>query len=151
MERSLSTTKRGRPWWMTPFAREPMGDIWSDRIWLEWPRMMGEEYSPIMDFYEKEGKYHIRADLPGVSKKDISINIDNDLVTIRGKRESTKEESDASYYIKESSYGSFSRSFKLPGAVDENKVEANFKDGVLNLVMPSKESTKTLKIRIKEG
>jgi HSP20 family protein len=113
--------------------------------------MIGEEYSPIMDFYEKDGKYHIRADLPGVGKEDISISIENDLVTIRGKRKSSEEESDASYYIKESSYGSFSRSFKLPGALDENKVEANFKDGVLNFVMPAKESTKALKIKIKEG
>jgi hypothetical protein len=53
MERSLSTTKRGRPWWMTSFWREPIGDIWSDRLWPEWPRMMGEEYFPSVDFYEK--------------------------------------------------------------------------------------------------
>jgi HSP20 family protein len=134
---------------MTPFGEEPFGDIRFDRWFPEWPRMRGEEYVPTFNFYEKEGKYYLTAELPGVSKDDISVNIDNNVLTITGKKESEREEEEANYYLKESSFGSFSRSIRLPAEVEEDKVEATFKDGVLKLVMPHKEEAKARKIDIK--
>ncbi|MFP3927824.1 MAG: Hsp20/alpha crystallin family protein, partial [Desulfobacteraceae bacterium] len=71
------------------------------------------------------------------------------MVTLLGKKETSKEEQDANYYLKESVYGSFSRSFRLPGEIEEDKVEATFKDGVLTLEMPQREEEKTRKIKIK--
>lgn len=143
-------TKRGpRPWWMTPGAREPMGDVFFDRLWPEWQRDMGEEWSPPMNFYEKDNKYVLTAELPGMNKDDINVTVDQGVVTVTGKRESTKEEEKADYYLKESSYGSFSRSFRLPGEVEEDKVDATFKDGVLTLTMPHKKEAGTRKISIK--
>ena len=148
MERSL--TRSRRPWWMTPFGREPMGDVFSDRVWPEWPRAWGEEYEPSVDMYEKDGKYYLTAELPGVQKDDISINVEGDVVTLSGKKESKREEKDASYYFSETRQGSFSRSFRLPQSVDEDKVNARFKDGVLTLEIPTKETEKSRKIEIKE-
>jgi HSP20 family protein len=147
MERSLSVSQRRKPWWMAPFT-EPSRDLWFDRMWPEWPAS-GEEYTPRMDFFEKDGKYIIKADLPGMDKEDISIDIEKDTVTISGKKESDKEESNANYYLKESSYGYFSRSFRLPSPVDESKVDASFKNGILKLEMPQKEGGKARKIQIK--
>jgi HSP20 family protein len=134
---------------MTPFGREPFGDVFFDRLWPEWQRDMGEEWTPSMNFYEKEGKYYLRADLPGMSKDDISITLDKGIVTVRGKKEETKEEKGANYYLKESAYGSFSRSFRLPSEVDEEKVNAVFKDGVLTLEMTQKSETAAKKVQIK--
>lgn len=147
---TVPAVKKGRrPSWMTPFGHEGWGDVWFDRLWPEWRRDLGEEWSPTMNFYEKEGKYVLTAELPGIPKEDISISIDNGVLTITGKKETSKEEKDANYYLKECSYGSFTRSFRLPGEVEEGKIEAVFKNGVLTLEMPHKEQPKSKKIEIK--
>lgn len=146
---TLPTKSRQRPWWMTPFGREPMGDVFFDRLWPEWPRDMGEEWSPSMDFYEKDGKYFLSAELPGMSKDDITVTVDKGVVTVTGKKETKKEEKDANYYLKETTFGSFSRSFRLPGDIEEDKVNATFKDGVLALEMPHKKESARKKIAIK--
>jgi HSP20 family protein len=126
-----------------------MGDVFFDRLWPEWQRDMGEEWSPAMNFYEKDNQYVLTAELPGMNKDDINVTVDQGVVTVTGKRESAKEEEKANYYLKESSYGSFSRSFRLPGEVEEDKVDATFKDGVLTLTMPHKEEAAARKITIK--
>jgi HSP20 family protein len=146
---TLSLMRRtGRPWWMTPFGREPMGDIFFDRMWPEWQRDMGTEVTPSVDFSEKEGKYYLTAELPGINKDDISITIENGYVILSGKKEETTEKKDADYYVQETRSGSFSRSFKLPGKVMEDKVDATYKDGVLTVVIPHEEEAGTKKIEI---
>ncbi len=146
---ALPTTKRRRPSWMTPYG-EGRGDVWFDRLWPEWPRWEAEELRPSLDFYEKDGKYHLTLDLPGVNKDDISIDINDNVITVSGKKESEKEVEEANYYLKESSYGSFSRSLRLPGEVEEEDVDATFKNGVLKVIMKPKEGGKARKIQIKE-
>jgi HSP20 family protein len=152
MERSISKPKR--PWWMTSGGREPAGDVWFDRMWPDWPRSWGEKYIPIFDMYEKNGHYVVKGELPGIDKDDISIDIDNDVVTISGKMESKHEEKDTNCYLKESRYGSsrygsFSRSFRSPDDVQEDQVEATMEEGVLNVVMPIKKFPKARKIEIR--
>jgi len=147
MEKALTRHVR-RPSWMTPFGSEGLGDVFFDRLWPEWRRDLGEEWTPAVNFYEKDGNYHITADLPGINKEDVSVSLENGYVTLSGKKESSKEEKDADYYMKETRYGSFSRSFKLPGEVHEDKVDATYKDGVLTLVLPKKEDSKTKKIEV---
>ncbi len=146
---TLPTHSKRRPSWMTPYGQEGMGDVWQDRLWPEWPRWKGEEVQPSFDFFEKEGKYHLVASLPGVKKEDINIEIHDNVLTVSGKKESEREEKDANYYLKESSYGSFSRSVRLPGEVDEEDVDASYKDGVLKVVMKAKEGAGRRKIEIK--
>lgn len=142
------TRKIARPSWMTPFGHEGWGDVFFDRLWPEWRRDIGEEWTPDVDFSEKDGKYYLTAEIPGLTKEDISVTFDNGYVTISGKKESNKEEKGADYYVKETRYGSFSRSFRLPGKVDEEKVDATYKDGVLTVSMPHKEDTKAKKIKV---
>ncbi|MBW2220716.1 MAG: Hsp20/alpha crystallin family protein [Deltaproteobacteria bacterium] len=146
---TLTLSRRSnRPWWMTPLGREPLGDIFFDRLYPEWRRDMGEEVTPSIDFSEKDGKYFLTAELPGINKDDISITIEDGYVTLSGKKEENKEESGSNFYLKETKYGSFSRSFRLPGKVDENKVDATYKEGVLTVVMPQEEATETKKIEV---
>jgi len=142
------TRKTGRPWWMTTSGREPLGDIFFDRLWPEWQRDAGEEVTTHVDFSEKDGKYHLTAEIPGINKKDISITIEDGYLTISGKKEETHEEKKTNYYLKETRSGSFSRSFKLPGKVLEDKIDATYKDGVLTVVMPHAEGDDTRKIEI---
>jgi HSP20 family protein len=149
MAEEKSLTRGRRPWWMTTGAREPWGDVWFDRLWPEWHRWYGEEYRASFDVYEKEGTYHLEAELPGVDKDDISISVDGKLVTVSGKKSSKKEEKGKNYFVRESSFGSFSRSFQLPYEVDEASVDATLKDGVLTVVMPPRESAKGRKIKVK--
>ena len=140
--------RSGRPWWMTPFGREPLGDIYFDRLWPEWKRDMGEEITPSVDFVEKDNKYLLTAELPGLKKDDISISVEDGFVTISGRREDTSEKEEGEYHVKEMRYGSFSRSFRLPRKVLEDKVEATYKNGILTLVLPLAEEEKTRKITI---
>ena len=145
---SAISRRHSRPWWMTPFGREPMGDIFFDRLWPEWVGDTGEKLNPTVDFSEKDGKYYLTAEVPGMNKEDISIKIEDGYVTVSGKKEDKIEEKESNYYLKETRWGSFSRSFRLPGKVVEDKVEATYKDGVLTVVMPHEEEAKTKKIEI---
>jgi len=147
MTLALSRRTR-RPWWMTTFGNEPFGDVFIDRLWPELRRDAGEEVTPSVDFSEKDGKYYLTAELPGIEKENISITIENGYVTLSGKKAEKKEEKGSDYYLKETSYGSFSRSFKLPGKVAEEKVNASYKDGVLTVEMPHEEEAETKKIEI---
>ena len=66
---TLALSKRSRrPWWMTTFGHEPLGDVFYDRLWPEWRRDAGEEVTPSVDFSEKDGKYYLTAELPGINK-----------------------------------------------------------------------------------
>jgi HSP20 family protein len=146
---TLAIRKGRRPSWMTPLGRESWGDLFFDRLWPEWQRDMGEEWTPTMDFFEKDGKYILTSELPGMAKEDVSVTIDNGVLIVTGKKESSKQEEGANYYLKESSYGSFSRSIRLPGEIEEEGVEAKFKDGVLTIEMPHKKEASKKKLQIK--
>jgi len=94
------------------------------------------------DFYPnvntREGKeaYHIEVDLPGIKKEDVEINVEDNILTISGKRELRNETKEENYYKIESAYGTFSRSFTLPEKVDIENIKASSIDGVLEVVIP---------------
>ena len=140
--------RSGRPWWMNTFGREPFGDIFFDRLWPEWKRDMGEELNPSVDLVEKDNKYVLTVELPGLDKDDISISVENGFVTVSGKREEKSEKEEGEYYVKEMRYGSFRRSFRLPKSVLDDKVDATYKNGLLTVVIPMAEGEKTRKIAI---
>ena len=133
---------------MTPWGEEGWGDVFFDRLWPEWRRDWGEEWVPTVNLFEKDGNFHITAEIPGIKKEDISITISNGVVTLSGKKETDKEEKTEGYYLKETRSGSFSRSFKLPGEIDETKVDASYNDGVLTVVLPRREESKAKKIEV---
>lgn len=98
------------------------------------------DFTPTVNTREGEFAYHIDVDLPGVKKEDISVKIDNDVLTLKGERKSKKEVKKEDYYKMESSFGSFTRSFTLPNNVDVENIHAESKEGVLEITLPKKES-----------
>jgi HSP20 family protein len=108
-------------------------------------------FKPSVNTREGEYAYHIEVDLPGVKKDDICVDIKDDVLTISGQRKTKKEVKEKDYYKMESSYGKFQRSFTLPDNIDAENIEANSKDGVLEVVVPKMEKSKkeTKKIKIK--
>jgi HSP20 family protein len=104
---------------------------------------------PKVDIEEKESGYAIRADLPGLDKKDIAITVENGTLRIEGeKKEEHKVEKDRYYHL-ERSYGKFSRSFALPDEIDSGNIAASMKNGVLELTLPKSEKAKPKSIDVK--
>ena len=108
-------------------------------------------FTPSVNTREGEYAYHVEVDLPGVKKDDIHVDLKDNVLTISGERKTKKEVKEKDYYKKESSYGKFQRSFTLPENTDAENIEANSKDGVLEVVIPkmkkSKKETKKIKIK----
>ncbi len=96
--------------------------------------------SPRLDIAETKDKYEIKAELPGMDEKDINLSLSEGVLTISGEKKSELENKDEKgYYLRECSYGSFSRSVRLPDNIAADKIEARFKKGVLTVDMPKKE------------
>ena len=107
-------------------------------------------WSPAVDIFETEGEIVVKAELPGMERKDIALNLENNVLTVKGERRFTKEAKDDNYHRIERSYGTFSRSFSIPATVDEEKIRADYREGVLKIVLPKKEQAKPKQIRIAE-
>ena len=107
---------------------------------------------PQVEVFERNGKLNIRADLPGLSKDDIDVDITDDAVVIRGARQQEKEENREGYYRSERSYGSFYREIPLPSGVNAEEANATFRDGVLEITMPAlQRQSRSRRIEIGEG
>ena len=106
---------------------------------------------PKLDVAELKDRFEIKAELPGMEEKDIDLSIEDGLLTISGEKKAETEEKDKGYYLKECSYGTFSRSVRLPDNIADDKIEAKFKKGVLTIDLPKKEVAppKSRKIAIK--
>ena len=105
-------------------------------------------WSPSVDIFETEGEIVVKSELPGMDRKDISLHLENNVLTLRGERKFEKETKEENYHRIERSYGNFSRSFSIPATVDEEKIRADYKDGVLKIVLPKKEQAKAKQIKI---
>ena len=91
---------------------------------------------PAVDVSETDKAYEITAELPGMDEKNVEVKVANGLLTIKGEKQDEKEEKKKDYYRRERSFGSFERSFQVPEGVDADKIEANFKKGVLSVTLP---------------
>jgi len=105
---------------------------------------------PTADVAEREDAYTVTLDLPGMAREDIKLRIADNVLTVSGERKVEHEESTAggNYHRVERSYGGFTRSFILPSAVDEGKVAATYKDGVLAITLPKSEDAKPRQIAV---
>ena len=99
-------------------------------------------YSPLMNVSETESAYLILMDLPGVKKKDVDVNLNNGIITVLGERKTSEKSDENNHIWYETNYGTFSRSFELASDIVEDKIKANFKDGVLNITIPKAEEIK---------
>ena len=109
---------------------------------------LGGSWAPAVDVYEHDGNIVLKAELPGVDPKDVEIRLKNNVLTLRGERKVDGEVKRESYHRVERAYGSFSRSFTLPSVVDQDKIKAEYKDGVLRVTLPKKEEARPKQIAV---
>jgi HSP20 family protein len=109
---------------------------------------LGGSWAPAVDIYEDNGSIVLQAELPGLDPKDVEVRVENNVLTLRGQRKLDESVTKDSYHRVERSYGAFTRSFTLPNVVDTEKIQANYKDGVLRLTLPTREEAKPKQIAI---
>jgi HSP20 family protein len=97
---------------------------------------MSDEWFPDVDVFERNGKFVVRADLPGMKRDDINVAVDGDVLTISGQREEKEEVKEADYYRSERQTGSFTRALRLPEGFRADQIEAAYHDGVLEVAVP---------------
>jgi HSP20 family protein len=106
---------------------------------------------PAMDVFEKDGAFHVRAELPGMTDKEVEVTATADTLTITGEKKEEREVKEENYYRTERSYGKFSRQIALPAGADTGQATARFKDGVLEIDIPIKAVESGKKIEIGAG
>ena len=118
------------------------------------PRSFSQEdmasggWSPSVDIYENEGEIVLEAELPGMKREDFEVTIENNVITLKGRREFEKKEEGDNYHRVERAYGTFTRSFSLPRTVSAESTSADFKNGILRVTLPKKEEAKARKIKV---
>lgn len=126
-------------------------DDWGDNF----PTTSQSKFVPKVDIKDQGKSYLVTAEIPGMTEKDIDISLDENVLTLQGERKSEfkDEDKDKGYYRSEISYGSFFRTIPLNEDVEEDKVEASYKDGMLKVTLPKKEGAqkKSRKISISSG
>ena len=105
-------------------------------------------WNPVVDLYEKDEHFVIKAELPGVNKKDITIDLKDRVLTLTGERSYENDVKEENYYRRERSYGKFQRAFTLPADVDSEKIKAEFNDGLLKIEVPKPEEQQPKKVTI---
>jgi len=144
---------------LSPFEEmERMFDNYFSRGWMrpfrtEWPsfsRMVQpfEGKSPSVDVIERDDAVIVKAELPGVDKKDIDVSVTSNTVTIKGSTSHEEKEEKGDYYRCEMSRGSYSRTLSLPADVDEAKAKAKLKDGILELTLPKLTKSKRRSVKV---
>jgi HSP20 family protein len=118
---------------LTPAKREGAVSLWA----------------PAVDVREDANNYYVEAALPGMKKEEISLELENNVLSIKGERKFERKEDKQNYHFMERSYGSFYRSFSLPKNIDAEKISAEYKEGVLNVTLPKKPEVKPKKVEIK--
>ena len=137
---------------------------WSDRL----NRILGPEtaraakpegeqaltygnWLPPVDIVEGKDKIRLNVELPGFKEDQVNLTVENGMLTIKGERKFEKEDKEENYHRVERSYGTFVRSFTLPTSIDQNRIQADFSDGILHIEMPKREETKPKQIPIAGG
>lgn len=105
-------------------------------------------WRPAVDIYESENGIVLKAELPGVKKEDVSVEIKDNVLTLKGERAEEKEVGEENYYRRERCFGSFQRSFNLEQSIQPEKVKAKFKDGILEVEIPRPEEEKPKKVTV---
>jgi HSP20 family protein len=126
-----------RTLWHSPLGRSMLdvAPFWGrEPIWAA---------SPAVDIAETDKAYEITAELPGLDEKNIEVKFADGLLTIKGEKRDEKEEKKKDYYVNERHFGLFQRSFQVPDGVDVDKIEANFKKGVLAVTLPKSEQARS--------
>lgn len=105
-------------------------------------------WSPAVDIVEKENEIELIAELPGIKQEDIKLEVKENVLTIFGERKLKKDVKEENFHRIERSYGKFQRSFSMPGSIKQDEVKATYKDGLLTVILPKVEYSKTKQIDI---
>jgi len=116
--------------WRSPFGRS-FFDI--EPVWRTQAAIGA---MPAVDVAESDKAFEITAELPGMDEKNVEVKVADGVLTIKGEKQEEREEKKKDYYLNERSFGSFQRSFQVPSGVDTDKIEANYKKGVLTVTLP---------------
>jgi len=129
--------------------RNEMDQVW-DSFFEGKPkfRELGKWF-PSVDVSETKNDLIVKAELPGIDPKDIDISLNDGYLTIKGERKQEKEEKEENYHFIERSYGSFTRSVRLPNEVQRDKISASYKNGILKVTLPKSEEAKKKEVKIK--
>jgi HSP20 family protein len=141
-----------RPWFRRgplETIREEMQDLMSRALNQDVELWPGERLCPSLDLAETDGALEVRLDIPGMEAKDIDIQVNGNMLTISGERKEEREEKGKTYHRVERRCGSFSRSVTLPCPVNEQAVEAQYKNGTLTVKLPKTDEAKARKITVK--
>lgn len=138
------------PWRELREMREQMDRILSSAL-RGGPARAALEWAPAVDITEREDELVLTAELPGMTREDIDIELENNILTIRGEKKAEREEKGEERYVYERQFGSFSRSFTLPRTVDPERIRARFESGVLTITMPKLEKARGKRIEIEAG
>ena len=139
---------------LTPFRKRGTTELWKEmedisrHFWRDFPFMemtlSGEkEWTPRLDVIDTDKTVEVKADLPGLDRKDIDITLDRDTLTIKGEKKHEEETKERHYYRVERRTGTFYRTIRLPAEVNPEKIDATFKDGVLTVTLPKLEGRKS--------
>lgn len=129
------------------FWRRPFPSLLAPERW--WPARAISMRMPSLDVYEEKDAMVVKAELPGMKKEEIEVNLAGQTLTIKGEKKQEEEVKEEDYYRRERSYGSFARSVELPCEVKSDQITASFKDGVLEIRMPKTEEAKKKAITVK--
>ena len=142
---------RWNPWREMSTLQHRMNSLFNEPFF----RSGSEDYElhmgswlPAVDMFDDDDKIVIKAELPGMDKKDISVDIENRVLTLSGERNYDNEVKEENYYRRERAYGRFKRAFNLPADVDSDQIKADFKDGVLKVEIPKPEEQKPKQITV---
>ena len=130
--------------------REKMNRLFEDAVTSrgEEKDLISSTWSPAVDIYENENELVLTAEVPGLEEKDVEIKIEDNTLSVRGERKFEKETKEENYHRIERSYGTFYRSFTLPNAIDQDKIQAEHENGVLKITMPKRTELKPRKVKI---
>jgi HSP20 family protein len=111
--------------------------------------LVGFDWAPTVDITETPEEFQIKAELPEVKKEDVKIRVEDGVLSISGERKQEKEEQNKKWHRVERSYGSFMRTFTLPANIDEAKIRADYKDGMLTMRLPKSATAKPKSVEVK--
>lgn len=132
--------------WLTPTTI----DRFVDRFFNESLEQGKSAFNPRVDVAETDKAFEIQVAVPGLDKKEINIDLRDGYLTISGERKFEKKDQEKNFYSVQTQYGTFKKSFQLPDSVVEDKIEASYENGILNVVIPKDEAKKLVsKITVK--
>jgi len=145
--RSESPDKQRTTYPASPFRL--FEDFFNDWAFRSIESRRGQGWTPAVDILEKDGNVHLMVALPGLDEKDIELKVEGQVLTIKGERK-IQESDGYTFHQQESSFGPFSRAFTLPDTTDLNSIKADYKNGILTILVPQKPEVKprTIKVNI---